>query len=411
MGTGISTAVAERTAWYLGQLAHTVTMDVPSFWAPLKLVTTGDPYTISAAEQEKAAKNPRWVPVISSSTSSSTCAHITTGTVSEAAFTLLRFCLWPAAREIWTEGVLGGSGTPEVVRFSELRWTEQGLSGMGMVPIPLEKLAAKAHEMGFITGVMVHTFNRWGWTTANFDIEGETWNAAVDAMAIQKGTDDWDLLDRQTVAFPPAGFERIGGDYSPRVREAGGDANQAGSGTTAATTASEQGAGSQNPLGEAVFYPPPGLERVGVNYSSTAGAVAAISVNKSSGEVEVLGVHQVLECGRQVVPELVSGQSEGGIVMGIGHALREYLPLYENGPGNGTWNINRYRVPHVPDVPVWQINTDVLPPLTDTDPPKGMAELGMMPVVPAILNALREATGHRFTDLPVTAEDIQKVQP
>ena len=44
----------------------------------------------------------------------------------------------------------------------------------------------------------------------------------------------------------------------------------------------------------------------------------------------------------------------------------------------------------------------MLPPLSPDEPPKGMAEVVMVPVVPALLNAIFDATGHRFERLPVT---------
>ena len=44
----------------------------------------------------------------------------------------------------------------------------------------------------------------------------------------------------------------------------------------------------------------------------------------------------------------------------------------------------------------------MLPPLTPDEPPKGMAEVVMIPVVPALLNAIFDATGRRFQSLPVT---------
>ena len=49
----------------------------------------------------------------------------------------------------------------------------------------------------------------------------------------------------------------------------------------------------------------------------------------------------------------------------------------------------------------------MLPPLGPTDVPKGIAELVMIPVAPAILNALADATGKRFNTLPVTPETIK----
>jgi len=95
--------------------------------------------------------------------------------------------------------------------------------------------------------------------------------------------------------------------------------------------------------------------------------------------------------------------------MGIGHALHEFLPLYEDGPGNGTWNFNRYHLPRGRDVAVWKQTSDILPPLSDTDPSKGIAEVVMIPVVAAIANGIAHAIGHRFTELPITAEKIQGV--
>ena len=109
-----------------------------------------------------------------------------------------------------------------------------------------------------------------------------------------------------------------------------------------------------------------------------------------------------------ISPQLVSGQLQGGLAMGIGHALHEYLPLYEDGPGNGTWNFNRYRLPRAKDVAVWTQTGEVLPPLSETDPPKGMGEVTMIAVVPAIVNAIAHATGKRFTELPVTPAKIRE---
>ena len=84
--------------------------------------------------------------------------------------------------------------------------------------------------------------------------------------------------------------------------------------------------------------------------------------------------------------------------------MHEYLPLYEDGPGNGTWNFNRYHLPRGSDVAVWAQTADVLPPLSDSEPPKGMAEVVMIPIMAAIVNGIAHAIGHRFRDLPVTPE-------
>jgi CO/xanthine dehydrogenase Mo-binding subunit len=107
-----------------------------------------------------------------------------------------------------------------------------------------------------------------------------------------------------------------------------------------------------------------------------------------------------------LVPDLVSSQIQGGVASGIGLALHEYLPLYEEGPGDGTWNFNRYHLPRGGDVAVWTQTADVLPALSDSEPPKGMAEVVAIPIVAAILNGVAHAIGHRFRSLPVTPDQI-----
>src|SRR5258708_8078191 len=89
--------------------------------------------------------------------------------------------------------------------------------------------------------------------------------------------------------------------------------------------------------------------------------------------------------------------------MGGGYALMESLPLYEGGPGNGRWNLGQYLVARGSDLPpLGGLEVEVLPPLGPDQGPKGMAEVVMIPVVPAILNAIFDATGQRFQSLPVT---------
>lgn len=83
--------------------------------------------------------------------------------------------------------------------------------------------------------------------------------------------------------------------------------------------------------------------------------------------------------------------------------------MYADGPGDGTWNFNRYTLPRSSDVAVWSQTAEFLPPLTETSPPKGMGEVVMLPVIAATGNAIAHAIGHRIYDLPWTAAKIQKV--
>jgi CO/xanthine dehydrogenase Mo-binding subunit len=63
------------------------------------------------------------------------------------------------------------------------------------------------------------------------------------------------------------------------------------------------------------------------------------------------------------------------------------------------------------DLPLNGPEIEVLPALAPGDPPKGMAEIVMIPVVAAILNAIHDATGHRFQSLPVSQAMIKGVLP
>lgn len=348
MGTGVSTAVAVRVGEHLGRSADRVTLDsTGAVWKPLGLVSSGDPLTMSQRDQSAAAENPRWVPVITSRASASVGAPVATHVVAEAAYALLRYSLWPVARAIWQAG--------DNVAFEDLNWIEGNLTAKGMEPLSFARLAKHCHASGHTTGVMVHAFSRWQWAYADFDMGGDIWRGAIDALALRRGG-NWEVQDRRNVDFPPAATERL----------------------------SE-------------------------TYASICGAIVALSVDRTNGAVKVLGVHEVLDCGRSIVPDLVSGMAQGGIAMGLGHALTEYLPLYEDGPGNGTWNVSRYDVPRARDVPVWDMTLETLPPLKN-DKPRGIAEIVMVPVIPATLNAIHDATGKRFSKLPVTADDIRKVE-
>ena len=240
------------------------------------------------------------------------------------------------------------------------------LTAQGMEPLPPPRLAAKAHELGLVTAAMVHGYNRWTWAQATFDLPDGRYEGAIDALAVRYGN-----------------------------------------GASAARKALMTTGGYQRFDRVAVTFPPTLYERIGVGYTSASGSVVAVEIDRTTGAVAILEAATVLECGRALVPQQVAGQAEGGFAMGAGYALYEYLPLYEGGPGDGTWNLDRYRVPRASDLPVWKLDIEVLPPLGPTDVPKGIAELVSIPVAPAILNAIADAIGKRFDALPVTPDKIK----
>jgi CO/xanthine dehydrogenase Mo-binding subunit len=123
--------------------------------------------------------------------------------------------------------------------------------------------------------------------------------------------------------------------------------------------------------------------------------------------VRVLDLYTYLDAGTVIQPDFVAGQYQGAAAMGIGYALLEDLPRLD-GPGLGRWNLNRYSVALAGDVPIDNVRLELLPPATEDAPAKGIAEAVLCPIAPAIANAITDATGFAFTELPITARSIRE---
>lgn len=352
MGNGIGTAIARRVAAMLGRTADRVSVARVDRFHELGLVTSGDPYSMKQAEQDAAAKNPRWVPEISSATSASIGAHVGTQAAAEAARVIFRFGLWPAALELW--GI--PASDPRASLFEEAFWQRDKLILSGLPPLSQAALAAKAHAQSGVTGAMAHAFSRWAWAQAAFQIGGTNWAADIDALAVRRGNAAFEVLDRSFVYFPPTDYNRIG-----------------------------------------------------TSFTSTCGTVVRVEIAPATGTLRIAAAYSVFECGEMLVPELVRGQAEGGFAMGVGYTLLETLPPFEGGPGNGRWNLGDYVIARASDLPLRELEIEVLPPVSSKEPPKGMAEVVMIPIVPALLNAIYDATGHRFQSLPVTPDMLKRV--
>jgi CO/xanthine dehydrogenase Mo-binding subunit len=368
IGTGMSTSQALACAKWLGGPASDAQFSVTD-WVDLPVTASGNPYLLSQAEQDKLAANPRWSPTYASPASATNSAFYYTHSTREATRVIFMHGLWPAAMAIWNQGIAGGQAGPLVVRVEDARWVEGKLSAGGLEALPFKRIVAKAHELGLVTGATVHVFNRWKWAEADFEVDGKLTRLPIDGLSLHYG-DGADAGKKAKMASKE-GFHVL-------------DRKKA-------------------------YLPPVQLNNAAVTYYSAIGTLVELTVDEASGKVELLGHHSIMECGNQLSPQLVSGQLQGGLAMGIGHALHEYLPLYEDGPGNGTWNFNRYYLPRAADVAVWKQTGEVLPPISDTDPPKGIAEVVMIPVVAAIVNGIAHAIGHRFTDLPVSPDKIREV--
>src|SRR5262245_38828460 len=191
-------------------------------------------------------------------------------------------------RPPWRSGRAQG----RVPKPEAVRWSDEALTAEGVEPLPLARLAQEAHARGLVVGAAVHAFNRWQWAEADFMVDGASVRIPVDGLSVRYGggagaakralattPNHYELLDRRTVSFP---LTR-----------------------------------NNNAM---------------VGYNTAVGTLAELAVDATSGKVALLTHHTILECGNM----LVSGQIQGATATGIGLALHEQVPLYEDGPGNGT---------------------------------------------------------------------------
>jgi xanthine dehydrogenase molybdenum-binding subunit len=163
--------------------------------------------------------------------------------------------------------------------------------------------------------------------------------------------------------------------------------------------------GGQLVIGRA-FYDPPNamVDEQKKGNISAAYVFGAHGVEVETGRVEVLRVVAAHDVGRAINPMLLEGQIEGGVLQGIGYALLEEVVLRDGRMANA--NFLDYRMPGPRDAP--PIETV----LVETDDPsgpfgaKGIGEPPIIPVAPAIANAIADAVGVRLRQLPMTPERV-----
>lgn len=130
-----------------------------------------------------------------------------------------------------------------------------------------------------------------------------------------------------------------------------------------------------------------------------------VAVNTGTGELRILQSVQAADAGVVVNPRQCRGQIEGGIAQALGAALYEEVRIGPSGAVT-TDILRQYHIPTFADVPrseVYFASThDTVGPLGA----KSMSESPFNPVAPALANAIRNATGVRFTSLPMARDVI-----
>jgi len=134
--------------------------------------------------------------------------------------------------------------------------------------------------------------------------------------------------------------------------------------------------------------------------------VVEVTVDRETGKITIDKMTDAHDCGLAINMTQVEGQMQGSLSMGLGEALFEEVKFDEKGRLL-TPSLGEYRIATALDMP--NIETLVIE-SGEPNGPYGAKEVGegaIMPTIPAILNAVYDATGVRITELPLTPERVR----
>ena len=131
---------------------------------------------------------------------------------------------------------------------------------------------------------------------------------------------------------------------------------------------------------------------------------AVVDVDTELGLVRVVEIATAQDVGKAMNPQGLEGQIEGGIAQGLGLALLEEIQISEGKIQNASFT--DYLIPTILDMP--SVRAEILE-LADPESPYGLKGVGEPPTIastPAIVAALRDATGRELARVPVKPEQI-----
>lgn len=351
MGQGTDTSLAIATKKVLGRSASRVVLGV---------LERFDHENVGLIKGDYAPGKPKNTPKVDNTMSASVTAFFHIHAVEEAAQVVFDHGLKPCARLIWGE-------VPETAT-----WKDGHLVAPGLEPLPLEKLAALAHERAkqekLCTGAIVHTYYRNAFACSNYTVNETTHERYIDGLSVLYGGDA-EKIER---------YEYIRREKDVPLDFAASDADR----------------------------------HIRSIYASV-GHLVAVTVNTRSGAVDVVDAVTILDAGEVHHREIVEGQVDGGFAMGLGMALLEEVPPAPLGV-DGNLNLHRYPVPRATHMPPGGIQLRLVEleagqQILKSGPPirkKGIAEAVMTTVMPAVANAIAHATGARLTALPITPKRV-----
>ncbi|MEV7627473.1 molybdopterin cofactor-binding domain-containing protein [Actinoplanes sp. NPDC089786] len=243
-----------------------------------------------------------------------------------------------------------------------------------------------------------------GSTTVHAQIAADALGTTPDRITIRQS--DTDVVPHDTGAFASTGVVVAGKAVLHAARalrvqilDASGGTDLTADAVTDGPTLKELAARTPHPL------------RAEGHWAGSPRSVAfnahwfRIAVDPRTGELRILSSVHSADAGTVMNPLQIRGQIEGGVAQAIGAALSEHVDINPEGHVT-TAGFRQYHLPTFADIPRTEVHLahtdDTIGPLGA----KSMSESPFNPVAPALANALRDATGIRFTDPPFTRDRI-----
>jgi isoquinoline 1-oxidoreductase beta subunit len=141
----------------------------------------------------------------------------------------------------------------------------------------------------------------------------------------------------------------------------------------------------------------------GISLYSSFGSICAccFTITKSGNGIKIDSVVSVIDCGLYVNLDNVKAQTEGNTVMGISAAIKGGI-IWKNGVCQHR-NYNDYQVLRMNEAPSIEVHV-----MDNGEAPGGVGEAGLPPVAPALGNAIFNATGIRYRNLPIDITNLKR---
>jgi len=136
---------------------------------------------------------------------------------------------------------------------------------------------------------------------------------------------------------------------------------------------------------------------------------AKVEYERKTNSIKLKHIIEAVDVGTAINPQLVEGQIEGGVAQGLGYALTERIEHNKIAQKTTSADLLTYKIPLMGDMP--QIHSYIVESYEPTGPigAKSVGELATVPVAPAIVDAVVNATGQEINKLPLS--DLFMIKP